>query len=85
MKGVREGIWKTMDRRKRAGHNGYREQEERLGFRFAPFVEDGRDPPIPPAPVLIHAHGSHDFNAWQPSHCPMLFLHLVEFKVPRGR
>jgi hypothetical protein len=46
-----------------------------------PFVEGGRDPPIPPTPELIHAHGSHDFNAWQPSHCPMLFPHLAEFKV----
>jgi hypothetical protein len=48
-----------------------------------PFVEDGWDPSIPPAPELIRTHGSHKFNMWQASLCPMLFLHLAEFKASR--
>jgi hypothetical protein len=54
-----------------------------MGFCPSPFIEGGRKSLILSAPALTIAHGSHDFNAWQPSSYPKLFPHLAEFKAPR--
>jgi hypothetical protein len=73
-----------MDRRKKAKRGGERKHGEEIGFRLSALIEGVRDSVTPSAPTLTIAHGSHDFNAWQPSRYPRLFPHLTEFKAPGG-
>jgi hypothetical protein len=69
-KDVCREIEKTMDRRKKAKRGGCWECGREMGIHPHLFKGDGRESLICFAPALITACGSHDFNAWHPSHYP---------------